>query len=123
MKKLLFFVFGFFGLGLLLFLFGIIWKSPPYFKIKSYQKLEVPIMEMKAYKEIWQTHRRPYNYRIKSEREAEVYVLGVEHINDPNHHIGFQCLKVIDHVVHYFLNGGLMEELEWMLGLDLKENI
>ena len=42
-------------------------------------------MSMKDYKDIWETHRRPYIYTIESTKGGKVTIVGVEHLNNPNH--------------------------------------
>jgi hypothetical protein len=69
----------------LLFSCNVIWKSPSFYKVKENRELVAPIMDMNGYKEIWQTHRRPYCYSIHSPLKGKVYVLGVEHITDQSH--------------------------------------
>ncbi len=85
MKKVLLFLVVFILAILLLFSFDIIWKSPSFYSVKNSKKLESPIMNMTDYEKIWETHRRPYVYSIKSEYGGEVTIVGVEHISDPNH--------------------------------------
>ena len=85
MKKIAFSIVIFIIVILLLFFFNIMWKSPPHYKVNNSVKLEEPIMDMKTYETIWQTHRRPYIFSVKSKQGGEVHVLGVEHVGDPNH--------------------------------------
>ena len=69
----------------ILFSCNVIWKSPSFYDVKENRELITQIMDMEAYKEIWQSHRRPYCYSIRSKSKGEVHILGVEHITDPNH--------------------------------------
>ena len=69
-----------------LFYFDIIWKSPSYYKTEKQVKLSEPIMDMEAYMEIINDHRRPYIFTINSKSGGKVIVVGTDHINDPNHH-------------------------------------
>ncbi len=62
--------------------FDVIWKSPGFYQTENIRKMEVPIMDMEAYKEIISQHRRPYCYTIKSKNGGKVYILGVEHTKD-----------------------------------------
>ncbi|MEM6395586.1 MAG: hypothetical protein AAF741_04505 [Bacteroidota bacterium] len=78
------------GIGLLilfvlcLLYFKVIWLLAPYYDIEKPVELKVPIMNMEAYKEIWNTHRRPYIYSISpSGSEGEVCVVGIDHTKDP----------------------------------------
>ncbi|NAS31101.1 hypothetical protein GTQ40_08980 [Flavobacteriaceae bacterium R38] len=84
-RKVLIGVLGFALLVVLLFFFNVMWKSPPNFKVNEYKPLEIPIMDMTAYRDIMQTHRRPYIYAITSKSGGSVHVLGVEHLNNSNH--------------------------------------
>ena len=70
---------------LLLLQFKVLWVLAPYYEVKEYIELEVPIMDMNDYEEIWDSHRRPYIFSIKSNNGGEVYILGVEHNKDPDH--------------------------------------
>lgn len=70
---------------LLLIYFNVLWVLAPYYEVEQYVELEVPIMDMKAYEEIWETHRRPYIYSISHENGGAVYILGVEHTKNPKH--------------------------------------
>ena len=85
MKRIIISIIVFAGIIFLLFQFNIIWKSPSYYKVSSYVALQEPIMDMKAYEEIWKTHRRPYIYSVKSNTGGQVTIAGVQHINDPSH--------------------------------------
>ena len=86
-KKVFIGLFGFLIIVLLLFSCNVMWKSPANFKIDNYKELKVPIMNMESYKEIIAKHRRPYIYSITSSNAngGKVFIVGVEHINDPNH--------------------------------------
>lgn len=84
MKKVIKLIISFIAIVVLLMYFNIIWKSPSHYKVNKSTNLEEPIMDMKAYEEIWQTHRRPYIYTVKSSNGGKVTIVGVEHTNDPN---------------------------------------
>jgi len=84
MKKVLISIVLFFLFIAILFSCNVIWKSPSFYDVKENIELITPIMDMEAYKEIWQIHRRPYCYSIRSKSKGEVHILGVEHITDPN---------------------------------------
>lgn len=92
----------FIGIGLLvlfilsLFYFKVIWVLAPFYEIEKPIELAVPIMDMESYKEIWDTHRRPYIYSIHPPKlEGEVCVVGIDHTKDPtNPHL--------DSLTHYW---------------------
>lgn len=84
-KKVLIGLLGFMAIILLLFSCNVMWKSPANFKVKNYKELGVPIMDMTTYKEIVGKHRRPYIYSITSKSGGSVYVVGVDHRNNPSH--------------------------------------
>lgn len=85
--KRLFWIFIVFAILItLLFQFGIVWKSPPFFKTKHPVALNSPIMDMETYMDnLVGNHRRPYIYVIESKTKGKVIVLGLEHLNTPNH--------------------------------------
>ena len=72
------------GFVLLLIYFKVLWLLAPNYQVTEYVKLEVPVMNMKAYEEIWEEHRRPYIYTIKSKNNGEVYIVGIDHTKNPN---------------------------------------
>ena len=84
------------GFILSLFYFKVLWVLAPYYEVEKPVELEVPIMDMEAYKKIWDTHRRPYVYMIRPQsHEGEVCVLGVDHTKDPSD-------PHLDSLVHYW---------------------
>ncbi|MEM6642535.1 MAG: hypothetical protein AAF616_06120 [Bacteroidota bacterium] len=71
------------GFVLALFYFKVLWVLAPHYEVTNPVKLAVPIMDMEAYKEIWDTHRRPYIYTIHSpEYQGSVCIVGVDHTKD-----------------------------------------
>jgi hypothetical protein len=84
MKKVIIIILSFITIVVLLMYFNVIWKSPSHYKVNKSTLLEEPIMDMKAYEDIWQTHRRPYIYSIESSKGGKVTIAGVEHTNDLN---------------------------------------
>lgn len=66
------------------FYFNILWKSPGFYKIKQPKELIEPIMDMEAYSQILQTHRRPYCFSVSSSSGGKVYIVGIEHTRDKN---------------------------------------
>lgn len=84
-KKVLIGIVLFFLFIAVLFSCNVIWKSPAFYDVKKNRELTTPIMDMESYKQIWQTHRRPYCYSINSISGGKVYILGVEHLTDPSH--------------------------------------
>ncbi len=85
MKKVFITLLSLIILFILLMYFNIIWKSPSYYKVSNYVTLQEPIMNMKDYESIWETHRRPYIYSIESKNGGRATIVGVEHTNDPKH--------------------------------------
>ncbi|MEM9984266.1 MAG: hypothetical protein AAF804_04160 [Bacteroidota bacterium] len=80
----------FIGIGILmllvlsLFYFKVIWVLAPYYDVEQPIELEVPVMDMQAYKEIWGTHRRPYIYTLgASGAGGALCVVGIDHTKDP----------------------------------------
>ncbi|AXT19566.1 hypothetical protein D7030_10140 [Flavobacteriaceae bacterium AU392] len=70
---------------LLLFFFGVVWKSPAFYKTEKQFTLDIPIIDMSTYMDsIVNKHRRPYIYNIKSKKGGQVIVLGVNHTSDAN---------------------------------------
>jgi hypothetical protein len=65
--------------------FGIIWKSPGFYQVDQPTELKKPVMDMTAYEQIIQTHRRPYCYTLNSSSGGKAYILGIEHTRDVNH--------------------------------------
>ncbi len=63
----------------------VIWRSPKFYTPERHRAVSTPVMDMDAYKTIMSTHRRPYIYSISAKNGAVVSIVGVEHINDPNH--------------------------------------
>jgi hypothetical protein len=84
-KKVLIGIFLFFSIVTIFFSCDVIWKSPSFYNVKENKDLITPIMDMEAYNNISQTHRRPYCYPIQSKSKGKVYILGIEHVKDPNH--------------------------------------
>lgn len=70
---------------LLLIYFKVLWVLAPQYTVQNPVRLEVPVMDMKAYEDIWDTHRRPYVYSLKSKNGGVVYIVGIEHTKDKNH--------------------------------------
>ena len=81
-----------------LFHFKVIWKLAPYYELASTLDLEVPVMDMTDYEEIWNTHRRPYIYSIKSPKGGGVKILGIEHSRNPKD-------PQFDSIRYYWKNG------------------
>lgn len=73
---------GIIGVFLLLFLTGLIWRSPGYYSVAKQREFQQPVMSMQEYGESG-GHVRPYIYRLGSDR-GEVYVLGIDHTKDPD---------------------------------------
>ena len=66
--------------------FKVIWTLAPLYDLENRVPIEVPIMDMESYKKIWDSHRRPYIYSLKSlSFGGEVVIVGVDHTKDPNH--------------------------------------
>ena len=70
---------------LLLIYFKVLWLLAPQYVVQDYPDLQVPIMDMQAYEEIWNTHRRPYIYTLGSSSGGKAFILGIEHTKDPEH--------------------------------------
>ena len=70
---------------ILLLYFDVVWKSPPFYKTKNQVELTTPIMDMATYMTIVNEHRRPYIFTLNSTSGGKAIIVGVEHINDPNH--------------------------------------
>ena len=83
MKKLFIAVAIYCATVVMLFSCGVIWTSPPFYKVKKRVQLEEPIMDMEAYGKMG-AHRRPYVYSLKSESGGKVYILGLDHTKDPH---------------------------------------
>ncbi len=66
----------------LLFHFGVIWALAPFYDVDTQIELDVPVMDMESYKEIWNTHRRPYIYSLTSNTRGKVLICGVSHSKD-----------------------------------------
>jgi len=65
--------------------FKVIWTLAPYYELKTPVTINVPIMDMEAYKSIWDTHRRPYIYTLGStSSNGEVVIMGLDHTKDPS---------------------------------------
>lgn len=82
-KKILFAAVTLIIFVLSLFYFKVIWRLAPYYEVREYIQLEVPVMDMEAYKSIAESHRRPYIYSIQSAK-GEVCIVGISHTKDPN---------------------------------------
>ena len=79
-------IIGIYLLGvILLFVFGIMWKSPSTYTVEKYRKIVSPVMDMVEYEKIMSIHRRPYIYKLSAKNGATVNIVGVEHTNNPNH--------------------------------------
>lgn len=85
LKKILYSLVLFAGLVLLLFYFGVMWKSPSFYKVEQRAELRTPVMDMDSYGDIISTHRRPYIYTLASKNGARVSIVGVDHRNDATH--------------------------------------
>lgn len=85
LKKILLPLLAFAGLVLLLFYFGVMWKSPSFYKVEQRVVLKTPVMDMDAYGDIISTHRRPYIYTLPAKNGAQVSIVGVDHRNDATH--------------------------------------
>ena len=68
---------------LLLIYFNVLWLLAPYYEVKNFVPIEVPIMDMDEYKQISATHRRPYHYKIETKEGGKVYIVGVDHTKNP----------------------------------------
>ncbi|WP_422105180.1 hypothetical protein [Winogradskyella sp.] len=83
-KVIVFFLLLVLGVFLLLH-FNVIWRSPSYYKTEKQVVLSIPIMDMEAYMKVVNEHRRPYIFTLDSKSGGKAIIVGVEHINDPNH--------------------------------------
>jgi hypothetical protein len=63
---------------------NVLWQLAPYYKVKQNVPIEEPIMDMNAYEEIWDTHRRPYIFSVRSKFGSDVIILGISHTKDVN---------------------------------------
>jgi len=63
----------------------VLWVLAPNYQVSNLVPLEMPIMSMKDYESIWDNHRRPYIYPVKSKSGTKVHIVGVEHTKDVNH--------------------------------------
>ena len=73
-------------LGVLLLIhFKVFWVLAPYYTLTQSIELEVPIMDMKAYEEIWNTHRRPYIYTLSSRSGGAALIMGIIHTKEADH--------------------------------------
>ncbi len=69
---------------LALLYFKVLWVLAPYYDLENHIELEVPVMDMEAYKGIWEVHRRPYIYTLQSEKGGgAVCIVGISHTKDP----------------------------------------
>lgn len=124
----------------ILFSCNVFWKSPRFYKVQQETEIKEPIMDMKSYKRISQTHRRPYCYSVNSTSGGKVYIVGVEHITDENHpqfdtirnlwneaspsvalvegRLGFLFTWLQDPIKQYG-EGGLVSQLSKKNGVDL----
>ncbi|MGH1366578.1 MAG: hypothetical protein ACRBF0_23655 [Calditrichia bacterium] len=73
------------ALVFILIYFNVLWLMAPSYDVKQYIELKEPIMDMLAYEEIWETHRRPYIYSVLAANGGGVWVMGVEHSKDVDH--------------------------------------
>lgn len=64
--------------------FKVLWILAPYYDLESQVVLEVPVMDMNAYEEIIDTHRRPYIYQVKDSGGGSALICGVSHTKDVN---------------------------------------
>lgn len=62
---------------------NVIWPLAPLYEIQEYPPLEVPIMDMKAYEDIINDHRRPYVFELTGPNGGAVLVCGLDHTKDP----------------------------------------
>ncbi|MFY0603426.1 MAG: hypothetical protein JXQ93_05720 [Flavobacteriaceae bacterium] len=85
LKKALAVIAAFIVFVLTLFYFDIMWKSPSFYKVNQKSELTLPVMDMKQYKEIISSHRRPYIFTLTAKNGAKVSIVGVDHRNDPSH--------------------------------------
>ena len=67
-----------------LFQFKVLWPLAPYYSLQQPHPIPVPIMDMNAYEEIWETHRRPYIYSLEASNGGRVCIVGIDHTKDPN---------------------------------------
>lgn len=64
---------------------NVIWMLAPYYELtQEYAPIDEPIMDMTAYQEIWNDHKRPYIFSLTSNGGGKVFILGVDHTKDPN---------------------------------------
>ncbi|MEL6538880.1 MAG: hypothetical protein AAFQ98_25920 [Bacteroidota bacterium] len=89
MKKFLLIILGLLATLVLAILslirFHVLWILAPYYEVTEVVPLPVPVMDMTAYEEIWETHRRPYIYQVSASTGGEVLILGIEHTKNPDH--------------------------------------
>ena len=78
------------GIGLLLLFvlsllyFKVLWVLAPFYDIEKPIELKVPVMDMESYKEIWDTHRRPYIYTLTLPKsDGAVCIVGIDHTKNP----------------------------------------
>lgn len=81
----------------LLIQFNIIWTMAPYYQVSDDVQLEIPVMGMKAYEDIWDSHRRPYSYSLQAKSGTKVYIIGVDHTKD-------QFAPQLDSIRHLWYN-------------------
>lgn len=66
--------------------FKVLWTLAPYYELETQVAIKVPIMDMESYKDIWDTHRRPYVYSLNSKSsQGQVIIFGIDHTKDPSH--------------------------------------
>lgn len=74
---------------------NILWRVAPNYEVKQYVPIDEPIMDMKAYEKIWNTHKRPYIYSIKSKLGGKVIIMGISHTKDVTN-------SQLDSIRHYW---------------------
>jgi hypothetical protein len=81
-------------IGLLIY-FDVLWLMAPYYEIEQETELTVPVMDMKAYDGIINTHRRPYIFTITTPGGGAVCIMGVDHTKNPED-------RGVDSIRHYW---------------------
>ncbi len=74
---------GIFAAGFITLLyFGIMWRSPEFYSVKTTRNFKIPIMDMAAYDTLG-NHPRPYIFEVGS-GNGVAYILGIEHTKEEN---------------------------------------
>lgn len=75
--------------------FDVLWLMAPYYKVEQETELTVPVMDMKAYDEIINTHRRPYIFSEEESGKGAYCIVGVDHTKNPED-------PSVDSIRHYW---------------------